>query len=476
MIGFSPMAARSAGPPPSATDETQSLADEGNVSTRTDEATCWHLVLLWNSQEPDRTGEVCAVPHRSTLGRGSDTSAGDPPKLEWSRARPGNLEPTGALLASTLSRTQWRLEPQAKGLLVTNLGKAALVHNGGPTSTCLAGEGDTLEIEGVALFLVEERPRVLSTLDYQPFPFGSADKNGLIGESVAAWQLRRDLLSLARGASHVLILGESGTGKELCTRAIHEASVRQQHAFVSRSAATIPSSLIEAELFGQVAGYPNAGSPARKGLVGAADRGTLFLDELGELGELQQASLLRLMDHGEYQRLGEDRPRRADVRILAATNRPESALKGDLLARFAERLHVPSLNRRRSDVPLIASALLRRFADESSTQESLSCQPRLLAALVRHDYSFHVRELERLLRRAAREATDGRLEWSSAVAKDLRVEHTTVPTPDSIRATLAESPNATEAAKRLGLSSRFALARLMKKLGMTDLGEGSSAP
>jgi len=462
------MAARSEGPRSSSTDETQSLTKVERTSNAGDSATCWHLVVLWSSQEPSRVGEVCAVPHRSLLGRGVDSADGDLPKLEWSRARPGELQPTGALLTTTLSRRQWQLDPQARGIAITNLGKAGLLHNGVPASSCVAGEGDTLEIEGVVLFLVEERPRTLRGLEYAPFPFGQADEHGIIGESPATWQLRREIRALAARSAHALILGESGTGKELCTRAIHDASSRRQHPFASRSAATIPGGLIEAELFGQVAGYPNAGSPARKGLVGAADKGTLFLDEIGELGELQQASLLRLMDAGEYQRLGEDRPRHADVRILAATNRSPNVLKGDVLARFVERLQVPTLMQRRSDIPLLAAALLRTMERESNASHEFSCQPRLLAALVRHDYSFHVRELNRLLRLAASEAPSSLLDYTEAVAGELRVARPTLPTVEAIRATLAEAPNLAEAAKRLGLSSRFALARLMKKLGMSE--------
>src|SRR6185369_7117992 len=123
---------------------------------------------------------------------------------------------------------------------------------------------------------------------------------------------------------------------------------------------------VDAELFGNVKNYPNPGTPEREGLIGEADGSTLFLDEIGELPVHMQAHLLRVLDRGgEYQRLGDSRAQRADLRVVAATNRPLDALKHDFLARLTLRLEIPSLDERRDDIPLLARHLLRRAAETS---------------------------------------------------------------------------------------------------------------
>ena len=117
-----------------------------------------------------------------------------------------------------------------------------------------------------------------------------------------------------------MLLGETGTGKELAARAVHRFSTRADRPLVARNAATMPAGLIDAELFGNARNYPNPGMAERPGLVGQADGGFLFLDEIGELPSELQAHLLRVLDAGgEYQRLGESRVRRSDFRLLAAT-------------------------------------------------------------------------------------------------------------------------------------------------------------
>ncbi len=119
---------------------------------------------------------------------------------------------------------------------------------------------------------------------------------------------------------------------------------------------------MDAELFGHAKNYPNQGSPERRGLVGEADGGTLFLDEFAELPASLQAHLLRVLDDGEYHRLGDARARRADLRLIAATNRPEQSLKHDVLARLKARIAVPDFDARREDIPLLVAHLLRRQA------------------------------------------------------------------------------------------------------------------
>jgi two-component system nitrogen regulation response regulator GlnG/two-component system response regulator HydG len=426
----------------------------------------WHLIVLWSQDEPHRLGESCTVPRSALLGRGPSTEPGDPPKLQFSRLRPGIHEPTGALEARALSRRQLRLLPTRDTLKVENLGRRPLLHNGMPAQACEVKEDDTLAIDGVVMFGVARRPRFLPACDYEPFPFGEPDADGLVGETPELWSVRGELRRLAATAGHLLILGESGSGKELCVQAIHRRSSRGGGELVSRNAATIPESLMEAELFGQISGYPNAGAPARRGLFGAADGGTLFLDEIAELVEAQQSNLLRVLDSGEYQRLGEDRLRRSDVRVVGATNRPLQALKADVQARFPERLLVPGLNARRADIPLLIRHILRRLAKPGS---ALRCSPALVDALVRHRYTLNFRELERLLRLALKDtAADGTLRLSDAIRTELDFPAACEPDTDRIRDVLAASGSVTEAARRLGLPNRWALGRLMKQLGIDE--------
>jgi DNA-binding NtrC family response regulator len=261
-------------------------------------------------------------------------------------------------------------------------------------------------------------------------PFGGPDVIGLVGESPVAWDLRHRIAAIARQPFHVAILGPSGSGKELVAQAIHARSARSRKPIVSRNAATIPEGLADAELFGNIRNYPNPGIPERPGLAGQAHESTLFLDEFAELPQSVQAHLLRLMDDGEYQRLGEATTRKADLRIVAATNRPESALRDDVLARLKVRIAVPGLDARRDDIPLLAVHLLRkhaaadpsmaRFFPDGDTRNVPRLSPVLVESLVHHLYTTHVRELEALLLRAGLESRGKYLSWRPGPNRDVQ--------------------------------------------------------
>jgi transcriptional regulator with GAF, ATPase, and Fis domain len=320
---------------------------------------------------------------------------------------------------------------------------------------------------------LREPLRRRSVLAYPDFAFGCADPFGIVGESLATWKLRNDVLFAAGRAGHVLIHGASGTGKELAARAVHGLSKRGSRQLVARNAATLPETLIDAELFGNAKNYPNPGMPDRPGLIGQADGSSLFLDEIAELPFASQAHLLRVLDGGEYQRLGESTPRVSDFRLLAATNREPAALKHDLLARFDFNLKVPELTMRKEDIPLLIRHLLRHEAergDEVALGRFPGGDPRqeplLSLALVRQllspRYSSNVRELRAQLWEGLRhEKVDG-----PSAAEPTRTTNTKNrgPTPERIQQCLNDHNGVIELTwKALGLPNRFALLRLIRK-------------
>ncbi len=355
------------------------------------------------------------------------------------------------------------------------MGKIGLRHNGKPAEQASVKPGDLLTLDQQLVLLCVERQCGGPAAGRPLFSFGEADAFGLVGESPRLWLLRDELAFFARRPGHVLVLGPSGTGKELCARALHGLSSRAPGPFVARNAATLPAGIIDAELFGNFKNYPNPGMPERPGLVGEAEGGTLFLDEIGELPEELQAHLLRLLDGGDYHRLGEARPRRADLRLVAATNREERALKFDLVARLALRLTTPGIDERRDDIPLLIRAILRRLAQQDpSLRERFfdgaeaRVDPALVEALLEHEYTTHVRELEMLLLLAMAGSPGSFLALTPSVEARLqRPSSRPLPGRDEIEEALARCHgNVSAAWKDLGLSSRDALYRLLRKHGI----------
>ncbi|MEM6996383.1 MAG: sigma 54-interacting transcriptional regulator, partial [Myxococcota bacterium] len=315
--------------------------------------------------------------------------------------------------------------------------------------------------------------------------FGAPDEFGVVGESWAAWRLRDAVAFTAARGGHVLITGQSGSGKELVARAIHALSARRDRELVARNAATLPESLVDAELFGNAAGYPNAGMQERPGLVGRADGSTLFLDEIGELPVGLQAHLLRVLDgDGEYHRLGSAETLRCDLRLVAATNRDPDELKHDLLARLRLRVAVPSLSERREDVPLIVRHLLRqtaerdetlrqRFFDETPEGPVVRLSAALMVALTSLPYRLAVRELDSWLWRALSASRGDRLELPEGLEAAAQGPQTSAAVrpddlgPDEIQAALQLHDGVQERAWRhLGLKNRYALIRLINKHGL----------
>jgi transcriptional regulator with GAF, ATPase, and Fis domain len=230
-----------------------------------------------------------------------------------------------------------------------------------------------------------------------PCPSGAP---GLLG-GTALDDARACIETIADTKSAVLLLGETGTGKEVVARAIHSQSGRAGQ-FVALNCAAVPSELMEAELFGHSRGAFSGAASARAGLFRSADRGTLFLDEVGDLAEDVQAKLLRVLETDEIRSLGEDRTTNVDVRIVAATNRDLDELvesgkfRGDLLYRMAGlRIRLPALREHREDVPALA--------DQFLVASDLGLRMDVLAVeqLILHRWPGNVRELKNAVLAAA---------------------------------------------------------------------------
>jgi DNA-binding NtrC family response regulator len=204
----------------------------------------------------------------------------------------------------------------------------------------------------------------------------------------------------------VLITGEHGTGKDVVARWLHASSARAQRALVTVNAGAIADGVFESELFGHVKG---AFTDARSDRVGAfelADGGTLFMDEIGTMPQDQQSKLLRVLQTGEFQRVGSSKTRRVDVRVLSATNMdiPQAVAEGrfreDLLFRLnTVEIHLPPLRERREDVPLLAMHFLVRAADQYR-KHITGFEPEAMQALLQYPWPGNIRELEHTIERA----------------------------------------------------------------------------
>ena len=216
----------------------------------------------------------------------------------------------------------------------------------------------------------------------------------------------------------VLVIGERGTGKELIAERLHRLSDRWEEPLVTMNCAALPETLIEAELFGHEAGAFTGATKAREGRFEEADRGTLFLDELGTLSMGAQERLLRAVEYGEVTRIGSSRPMRVDVRIVAATNEdlPARADAGtfrpDLLDRLSfEVITLPPLRVREGDVPVLADYFGRRMAAELGWEEWPGYAPHVAEAFEDYPWPGNVRELRNVVERAVYRWDD----WTSPI-------------------------------------------------------------
>jgi PAS domain S-box-containing protein len=309
----------------------------------------------------------------------------------------------------------------------------------------------------------------------------SAPGSAIIGSGTAHREMIEFVSSASHAPSPVLILGESGTGKEVMARAIHAAGPRASQPFVVLDCAALKDDLLESELFGHERGSFTGAHASKPGLAEVADGGTLFVDEIGEMPAELQSKLLRVLERGEYRRVGGVETRKADIRVVAATNRNLAAevragrFREDLFYRLNVLLVIlPPLRSRREDIPLLAMHFLKNSRVTMHGEKKLSAAA--LKRLQAYDWPGNVRELANVLERAL---------ILSGATKTITLEHL----PREIRkasgrpaakvasmsdaekraveaALQACAGNKTRAAEMLGIS-RITLRRKIKKYGIT---------
>ncbi|MCL2123827.1 MAG: sigma-54 dependent transcriptional regulator [Desulfovibrionaceae bacterium] len=304
----------------------------------------------------------------------------------------------------------------------------------------------------------------------------SLDAGDMICRSPAMRQVMQSLAAVAPSEATVLITGESGTGKELIAKAIHNNSRRRKGPFIAVNCAALTESLLESELFGHERGAFTGAEGRRKGRFQSADKGTIFLDEIGEISAAMQSRLLRVLQEREIQPVGSDQTIRIDVRVLGATHRnlaqdvDQGHFRRDLFYRLnVVTLHLPPLRERQEDIPLLAGYFLRKFAEKNRKQVK-TFTPAAMQRLHAHGWPGNVRELENAVERAvvllAGEYVEERdlppalapVQAESAAPAGMTLEE--VERRAIMAALEAANGNKSEAARRLGITRKTLHAKL----------------
>lgn len=222
----------------------------------------------------------------------------------------------------------------------------------------------------------------------------------IIGKSAPIREIQKQIENISPCNINILITGESGTGKELAARAIHYLSLRAGKPFIPINCSAIPENLFENEIFGHVKGAFTGACDHHNGLVKEAEGGTLFLDEIGSICLNAQAKLLRLLQEKEYKPLGCSKPKNADIRIIAATNKDlytlvrEGAFREDLYYRLnILAIHLPPLRERRDDIPLLIAHFIKKYSREYNKPE-IELSQSLINEFAEYNWPGNIRELE----------------------------------------------------------------------------------
>ncbi|MCC6750792.1 MAG: sigma-54-dependent Fis family transcriptional regulator [Deltaproteobacteria bacterium] len=311
-----------------------------------------------------------------------------------------------------------------------------------------------------------------------------------VGASLSWRRMMDVVMQAAPSSATVLLIGESGTGKELLARALHEHSQRASGPFVPVNCAAIPETILEAELFGYERGAFTGAVSRRDGRFSLADRGTLFLDEVGEISAQVQVKLLRVLQEGEFDRLG-GKTERADLRLVAATNKDLAAeiragrFREDLYYRLnVITVYVPPLRERRDDIPLLADFFLRRYADKNAKPVAGFTRA-AMERLTDYHWPGNVRELENVVERAVVltkaqviDEDDLPRDLIGAAGGDARAITVAIGTPleEVERRLIAETLRHTRGDKRLaaqllGIATRTIYRRLESRAGEAEDGD-----
>jgi len=306
------------------------------------------------------------------------------------------------------------------------------------------------QLEAENLYLQEE---IKSSYDFEE----------IIGESKQLQQVLYKVEQVAPTATTVLITGETGTGKELLARAIHSRSPRKEHPLVKVNCAALPASLIEIELFGHERGAFTGALSQRIGRFELANHGTIFLDEIGDLPLELQSKLLRVLQEGEFERIGSSRPIKADVRVIAATNCDlaravrESKFRSDLFYRLnVFPIVVPALRERKTDIPL----LVRHFIEKGQTRlgKKITTVPkRLMDAFIMYEWPGNVRELANIIERAMILSSGGALTLDEPLGR------------------IQAAPEAAENGEMLDAVERAHILKVLNETGWKIKGKGNAA-
>jgi two-component system, NtrC family, response regulator HydG len=404
---------------------------------------------------------------------------GGPQALELIRKEPFNLVITDLMMPEIdgmdvlkLCKT---LQPEAEVILMTAFGTVERAVQGMKDgaydfitkpikrATILKATRQALERQAL---VAENRVLKAQLADLQK-------ERSIVGKSPALTKALDLVRQVARSDATVLLTGESGTGKELFAQMIYRLSERANKPFVAVNCAALPESILESELFGYEKGAFTGANQRKIGRFEAAHGGTLFLDEIGELTQQVQVKLLRVLQEGEFERLGSNRPVRVDVRIITATHRDldeemrAGAFRDDLYYRLnVINIHVPPLRHRREDVPLLAEHFLKVYREKNNRQIT-GLSGEAVAALTAYGWPGNVRELENVIERAVVLDQDGLVGVEDlpeqVINRPVETRHITIPIGTSLeeieRRVLQETLQLTQgdkklAAKLLGIATR----------------------
>ena len=347
-----------------------------------------------------RDGRATAIEFpKCALTVKSGPDAGKEARVETARILIGSSPACQlALTDTTVSREHCEIRLDEDGYLLRDLGSTNGTHLAGSrVREVWLAPGSLFSVGSTVLEFrpLEERVEVL---------LSDKDRFGrVLGRSLKMREIFHFVEKIASKDVTVLLTGETGTGKEVLAESIHEESLRRGAPFITVDCGSIAENLVESELFGHQKGSFTGASADRLGAFEEADRGTIFLDEIGELPLEQQAKLLRVLEKKEIKRIGENETRRVDVRIIAATNRmlaeevEAGRFRKDLYYRLSVvEIHVPPLRERNDDIPLLVDAILAMLSERAKKP-----RPRLtdeaMAILQRHPWPGNVRELRNVL-------------------------------------------------------------------------------